>query len=126
MGHIGLGFINIYVKINEKAMKIIYNSVIPFKGFIMINIFGIFFARKEFKGRIDDTLINHERIHTEQQKELGFIFFYVWYLIEWLIRLLLPGNAYRNISFEKEAYDNKNDKTYINHRKRYNWLKYIF
>lgn len=56
-------------KITNK-MKIIYNRIIPFKGFSAINLFGILFARTEKKGRISDVLINHETIHTEQQKEM--------------------------------------------------------
>ena len=30
-----------------EEMKIIYNNVIPFKGFTAINLFGILFARRE-------------------------------------------------------------------------------
>lgn len=56
-------------------------------------------------------------------KEMLYIFFYLWYLIEWLIRLFGKGNAYRKISFEKEAYNNENDETYLTKRKHYNWLK---
>lgn len=113
------------IKQRKKTMKIIYNSIIPFEGFTAINLFGVLFARKEYKGKINDKTINHESIHTEQQKELGFVFFYIWYFIEWLIRLLLPGNAYSNISFEREAYTNESDKEYLEHRKRYSWLKYM-
>ena len=28
-------------------MKIIYNNIIPFKGFKCINLFGVLFARKD-------------------------------------------------------------------------------
>lgn len=34
-------------------MNVIYNSIIPFKGYIAINIFGILFARKEYKYKLD-------------------------------------------------------------------------
>ena len=85
-------------------MKIIYNNLIPFKGFIAINLFGVLFVRNEYKKRFESegftTTLNHESIHTEQIKELGYIFFYIWYFIEWLLRLPF-GNAYYNISFEK-------------------------
>ena len=83
-------------------MKIVRNHLIPFKGFIAINLFGVLFARHE--AYISETVLNHKEIHTAQMKELGYVLFYVIYLIEWLIRLFLPGNAYRNISFEREAY----------------------
>lgn len=105
-------------------MKIVYNSLIPFKGFLAINLFGLFFVRKELKTKVTDIVINHESIHTEQQKELGFIFFYIIYVIEWFIRLFKKGNAYRSISFEQEAYSNEKDLNYLKTRKRYNWLKY--
>ncbi|WP_367892137.1 hypothetical protein [Muribaculum intestinale] len=52
-------------------------------------------------------------------KELGYVLFYVIYLIEWLVRLLLPGNAYRNISFEREAYNNQRNSFYLERRKSF-------
>lgn len=104
-------------------MIIIRNNIIPFKGFTAINIFGILFARKD--AVINDVTINHESIHTEQMKEMLYVFFYVWYLIEWIIRLFMKGNAYKNISFEKEAYANQNNLSYTNTRKIYYWFKYI-
>lgn len=105
-------------------MKIIYNNIIPFKGFAAINLFGCLFVRNGVK--IIDHLINHEFIHTEQQKELGYIGFFLLYIMEWLIRLIItPYNAYRNISFEQEAYNNENDEEYLKNRKKYSWLKYL-
>ena len=105
-------------------MKIIYNSLIPFKGFLAINLFGILFVRKELKHKVTNVVINHESIHTEQIKELGYIPFYIIYLIEWFVRLFKKGNAYRNISFEQEAYTNERNLDYPKTRKRYNGLKY--
>lgn len=87
---------------NLSAMKVIYNKFIPFKGFAAINLFGVLFVRNEVC--LSERLLNHEKIHTAQMKELGYIGFYLIYLIEWLVRLFMPGNAYRNISFEREAY----------------------
>lgn len=104
-------------------MIIIRNNIIPFKGFTAINIFGILFARKD--AVINDVTINHESIHTEQMKEMLYVFFYVWYLIEWIIRLFMKGNAYRNISFEKEAYSNDKISNYITSRKKYTWIYYL-
>ena len=54
-----------YLK-KDKIMKIIYNKIIPFKGFLAINLFGFLFARK----KLTEVNINHEKIHTEQMKEL--------------------------------------------------------
>ncbi len=114
-------------------MKIIYNNLIPFKGFIAINLFGIIFVRNEYKNYINydnkydnrNYIINHESIHTKQIKELGYIFFYIWYFIEWILRLPF-GNAYCNISFEREAYANEKNGRYLQTRKHYSFLKYIF
>ena len=55
-------------------MKVIYNSLIPFKGFIAINLFGIVFARKEYK-ELSRRTLNHEAIHTAQMKEMLYVSF---------------------------------------------------
>ena len=103
-------------------MKIIYNSIIPFKGFIAINLFGFLFVRKKLKSRINETVIQHEQIHTAQMKELLYLFFYIIYGLEWLILLCKYGSshkAYRNISFEKEAYTSQSIPNYLQNRKHY-------
>lgn len=68
---------------------------------------------------IDDVLINHERIHLRQQIEMLIIPFYVWYLIEFYRR------GYWNISFEKEAYSNEKNLTYLKKRRIFAFLKYL-
>lgn len=106
-------------------MKIVYNNLIPFKGFTAINLFGIVFARKEYK-ELSQRTINHEAIHTAQMRELLYVFFYIWYLFEWLSKLFWHGKkAYENISFEREAYTYQYDYTYLHRRKRYAWLRRI-
>lgn len=104
-------------------MKIIYNNILPFKGFKAINLFGVLFARKG--ANITQTTINHESIHTEQMKELLYLPFYIWYIIEWLIRLFMKDNAYRNISFEREAYANEHNSDYLSKRKHFAFWDYI-
>lgn len=59
-------------------------------------------------------------------KEMLYIPFYLQYVIEWLIKLFCKGNAYRNISFEREAYDNQYNLDYTKTRKHYSWLKRLF
>lgn len=107
-------------------MKVIYNNIIPFKGFIAINLFGVVFARKEYKP-ISDWTINHESIHTAQMKELLYIGFYIWYLIEWIYQLIIhiktSEYSYYEIRFEKEAYQNEHNLNYLKTRKHYNWIK---
>lgn len=109
-------------------MKIIYNNIIPFRGFAAINLFGVLFVRKGVV--VNDKMLNHERIHTAQIKECLYIFFYIWYVLEWLIRLMLYANAhkaYRNISFEQEAYNHEADPYYLpfNRGKYYRWIYYL-
>ena len=110
-------------------MKVIYNRVIPFKGFTAINLFGLLFVRKNDDGtcpELSETTLRHEQIHTEQMKEMLFVPFYLWYFIEWLVRLFTnTWHAYRSISFEQEAYGNEGDAEYLQTRKRYSWVKYL-
>jgi hypothetical protein len=71
-------------------------------------------------------LLNHERIHLRQQLELGVLPFYLWYLIEyvyWYIRLGDHYTAYRAIRFEREAFDNDDNLTYLNKRPLWAFLK---
>lgn len=103
-------------------MKIIRNPFIPFPGFAAINLFGVLFVRKN--AVVTERMLNHEKIHSAQMKELGYIFFYIIYVLEWLVKLFLPGNAYRNISFEREAYQHEADKYYRLYRKRYAMWKH--
>ena len=102
-------------------MKIIYNSLIPFKGFQAINICGIVFQRKECKMDVFD--YNHEYIHTLQQRELLFVGFYILYLLEWIFRLFQykfdNSKAYHAISFEREAYANQSNLAYKSTRCHY-------
>ena len=71
-------------------------------------------------------IINHESIHIKQQEELLIIPFYVLYITEWFIKLFFYGKqAYYNISFEREAYDNDDNLEYLSSRKNYRWIKRI-
>ena len=107
-------------------MKIIYNNIIPFPGFKAINLFGVLFVRKGCT--MSESDINHEMIHTAQMKEMGYVLFYLWYLVEWLVKLARLGNsnkAYRSISCEREAYGNEKNLTYTITRAKYAWRKLI-
>lgn len=109
---------------NKRKNKIIKSNLIP--NGICVNLFGTFWAKDI--SWIDKYVINHERVHTAQQKELLFIPFYVIYLVEWLIKLIKYKNwknAYYNISFEREAYKYGKDLSYLQKRKLYSWIKYI-
>jgi hypothetical protein len=76
----------------------------------------------------DAVLINHEQIHLRQQLELGLVFFYLWYLLEYLYRRIQYDDhysAYRNISFEREAFNNDKDMAYLAKRNWYGFWPYV-
>ena len=50
-------------------MRIIYNKILPFKGFGLINFIGLVFSRIP-ENEISRESKQHEQIHTEQQEEL--------------------------------------------------------
>ena len=107
-------------------MKIIRNNIIPFKGYKAINLFGILFVRGD--SVIGGTDIRHEEIHTAQMKEMLYVFFYLWYATEWLVRLVRYRNAhtaYRNVSFEREAYMSQGNVMYLSNREHFAWRNYI-
>ena len=58
---------------------------------------------------------------------LAFGMFYILYVLEWLIKLPFYGkHAYRNISFEREAYECEQDNNYLENGDYFEWVKYIF
>ena len=124
------------------------NRLLPVHGFVAMQFFGFILVRKEYEYTLTNNkyrkiickTINHENIHTEQIKDFGIIFkffpalqilfgglvFYLIYVLEWLIHLLInkPKEAYRNISFEKEAHDHEEDFNYVENRKHFQqWRK---
>lgn len=57
---------------------------------------------------------------------LAFLSFYILYVLEWFIKLPFYGRkAYRNISFEREAYASQNDNNYLENGDYFEWVKYI-
>ena len=104
-------------------MKVIRMRGFPPKKFAAINILGILVCRPKLE--LTPALINHERIHTIQMLEMAVIFYYLWYLGEWLVRIPMRGRAYENLSFEREAYQNMYDPDYLKHRKPYAWTHYL-
>lgn len=126
----------------------IVNNIIPFKGFVAMTFFPFVFVRKDKEDKFDKVAENHESIHIEQQLEMGIIglllslavflitcslwsyllipIYFWWYIIEWLLRSIFgTGNAYRNISFEREAYANEKDFGYTYDRDMFAWLGYM-
>lgn len=87
-----------------------------------------FILLRERANRQNKTLLNHEKIHIYQQVELLVIPFYIWYISEYYLKYLKyknPHLAYRNISFEREAYANEKDLKYLKRRKLWSFLRYL-
>lgn len=115
-------------------MKIIYCKHIPFKGYVAMTFFNYIIVREEYKNLVGKRTINHEHIHQAQAYDFGFGFFgyfifYLLYLIEWVLKLpwaILGYKPYYSVSFEQEAHNRDCDYTYLENRKRFAWIKYIF
>ena len=105
---------------------IVFKYLTP-RGFRGLTLFPfVFMADKDDK--LNKVFINHEKIHIKQQLELLILPFYLWYLLEYLFRLLQYKDtfiAYKNISFEREAYANEKDLNYLKKRSFYAFLKYL-
>lgn len=92
-----------------------------------ITIYPFIFLKSTFFKQQDD-LIRHERIHLRQALELGILFFYVWYLIEFAVHFIQFRDfdkAYRRISFEREAYDREGETDYLSKRKIWAFWRYL-
>jgi len=99
-------------------MKIIYNSFLPFKGFSAIALFGVIFARKEFKP-LSNKMVRHEQIHAAQAADCGgWMLFYLQYLIYHC------KYGYKDNPFEIEAYCNDFKKDYLISRQKFGWKIY--
>lgn len=98
-------------------MILILKYIVP-RGYIGITIFP-FVILKTKNLKQDLVIINHEKIHLRQQIELLILPFFIIYVFEFLIRLIQYRKwnlAYRNISFEREAYANEKDLDYLKSR----------
>lgn len=107
-------------------MIIIASKYLVPKGYAAIAVYP-FIILRECRLKQQIKLLNHERIHLRQQAELLIIAFYILYAVEYLVRLLMYRShtkAYRNISFEREAYTNEGDGNYLLSRRFWNFTKY--
>lgn len=106
-------------------MILISKYLVP-KGYTGLAIFPfVFLKNKSFKA--DAVLVNHEKIHLKQQLELLILPFYLLYSVEFLVRLIKYKNwyvAYKNLSFEREAYCNEANMDYLKQRRFWHFIKY--
>jgi hypothetical protein len=108
-------------------MIVIASKYLVPKGYTAITIFPFIFVRNKIVAQ-NQVLLNHERIHLRQQTELLILPFYLWYVAEYCIRLIIYKNkrlAYLNISFEREAYANESNHKYLERRGFWNFIKYL-
>ena len=108
-------------------MKIKRTKLLRLIGKKLITLpWGVYAAPKALV--TEDDMI-HEFIHIKQWRELWYVGFLIWYIVEFLIRLVADGfkfkKAYRGISFEREAYANEGDASYLKGRGWFNFLKYL-
>ncbi|MFJ1412309.1 hypothetical protein [Capnocytophaga canimorsus] len=85
------------------------------KGYSAITLYPFVFMRDK-TDKQNQVLINHERIHLKQQAELLVIFFYLWYFADFLWKYAKYRNwnrAYRDVIFEREAYNNEQNLNYL-------------
>ena len=106
--------------------------ILIFKHLFYRNYVGLslwpFIILKDDALKKDEVLINHEKIHLRQQSELLILPFYLFYILEWLIRTILyldSYRAYQNISFEREAYANEKNPKYLAERRPFSFLDYL-
>ncbi len=108
-------------------MFLIVNKYLLRKRFVGVTLWP-FIVMKDRALENDVVFINHERIHFRQQRELLVLPFYIWYGLEFLVRLLQYKDrykAYRNISFEREAYTNELDLDYLKRRSAWTFLRFV-
>lgn len=109
-----------------RMFLIVAKYLIP-KGFRGVTIYP--FVLVKYRDDLKDSIfINHEKIHIRQQVELLIIPFFIWYLSEYFVRLLQYKNvnlAYRNISFEREAYSEESNLLYLKNRPFYRFCNFF-
>jgi hypothetical protein len=104
---------------NMKKNNIIKIKKHPFGGnYLAINLFGFIFTLRD----LDPIELNHELIHSAQQRELLYLPFFIWYGIEWLLLYFKYKDwtkAYFHIRFEQEAYRHQGNLQYLKYRKKW-------
>lgn len=122
-----------------------------------IMLFGFVFSKRK-ESEISQSTRNHECTHARQWFETTALFgalflaivlafgvtpwlvvlsglmYYVWYVIEWLIKLVIYNtfntsgekpNAYKNLSFEREARLSERDAHYLENSDYFAWLRHL-
>lgn len=107
-------------------MIFVSKYIVP-KGYTGLALFPFVFV-KHAHLKLNKVFVNHEHIHLKQQLELLIFPFFIWYGVEFLVRYVHYKNwydAYRNIGFEREAYQNEGNLEYLKKRRFWSFLKYL-
>lgn len=105
---------------------IVAKYLIP-RGFVGITIWPLVLLASE-QDKVNAVTLAHERIHLRQQIEMLVLPFFIWYVFEYAIRLFQYRDrkiAYRNISFEREAYSHEKSPDYLRSRAFWNFLDFL-
>lgn len=125
-------------KIYYKNETIVCKYPLLPKSFYAITIFGKIYTpctKKEIQDSLNSwfefsaakVMVNHEKFHIDQGRQLGWLIFYILYGWYWVIGCFKYGfkNSYENIPFEKEAYTNEKNMSYWNNENaKSNWRNY--
>ena len=107
-------------------MIFVSKYIVP-KGYTGLALFPFVFV-KHAHLKLNKVFVNHEHIHLKQQLELLIFPFFIWYGVDFLVRYVHYKNwydAYRNIGFEREAYQNEENLEYLKKRRFWSFLKYL-
>lgn len=92
-----------------------------------ISLFPFIILRNEYEGTMyGEQVVRHETIHFKQAIETLVLGFYIIYVLNYFINIIVYRNldkAYHNILFEREAYGNEKDKDYLKNRKLFAWIR---
>lgn len=108
------------------GITIIRNKIIPPSAWKFINLLGVLWTHMNTK--ITEANANHEYTHTLEMQELGYIGFYVLYILNFIVNFLYYWNwkkSYKMVIFEIEANMHEDESSYNANRSHYAEFCYI-
>jgi hypothetical protein len=105
-------------------MILINKYLIP-DGYNSVAIYPFIILKDEVL-RYNQTLINHNKIHLAQQKELWVVGYFILYFLNWIFNIVFePCSTSEHIIFEQEANEYQNYLPYLENRRKFNWTQYV-
>lgn len=105
-----------------QIMKTIYTKYFPQK-WRYISLFGFVITSKNPYAIFVQEDINKQKIRNEQAKELGYIFYYILFFLEFIFNYITCSDFWTSVKmtdFEFEVNTHKDDDLYYLNRKHYN------